>query len=103
MGISCVWLRWNQVWYDIILSLDSSKKIIEGGGGPFERCTALIVDLDTYEFKILNKDKIAPEEYFTNSYVEEILESENISTSNKWWHTILDSEYKKSSLNKSVK
>ena len=33
------------------LNLKISKNIIEGGDGLFERCTALMVDLGTYDFK----------------------------------------------------
>ena len=43
-----------------------SEHVIKGGDGPFEKRTTPIVDLGRYKFKILNADKIIPEEYFTN-------------------------------------
>ena len=40
------------------------------------------------EFKYLNTGKITPEELFTNTYVEEIHESEKVRTSTKKIHVI---------------
>ena len=37
-----------------------------------------MVDLGVYILKYLNPGKIIPEESFTNAYVEEVYESENI-------------------------
>ena len=48
--------------------------VIKGGDGTFENCTAPMVDLGNYEFKNLDTGKLSPEEYFTNSHVEELFE-----------------------------
>ena len=45
-----------------------------------ERCTEPMVDLGTYNFKILDIGKITPKESFTDSYVEKLFESENVCT-----------------------
>ena len=42
-----------------------------------------MVGLGTYIFKYLNTEKIAPEEYFTNAYVEEVYESDHVRTATK--------------------
>ena len=42
-----------------------------------------MVDLGTYIFKGLNTGKITPEESFTNAYVKELYESENVRTATK--------------------
>ena len=41
--------------------------------------------LSTYGLKNLNKDKIIIKEYFTDAYVEEVFEWENIITSTTIW------------------
>ena len=40
-----------------------------------------MVDLGTFSFKYLKRGKIKPEESFTDAYIEEVYESENIFTS----------------------
>ena len=67
---------------------------IKGFEEPFEGCTAHMVDFGTCELENLDKGKITTEEYFTDSYAEEVFESENVHTSNKRSCTILDSKYK---------
>ena len=42
-----------------------------------------MVDLGTYIFKNLNTGEITSEEYFTNDYIEEVYESENVHTATK--------------------
>ena len=64
--------------------------VIEGDNGPFERCTAPMVNLGTYEFQGLDTGKITPKIFFKNSYVEEVFESESVRTSNKLVCKILD-------------
>ena len=36
----------------LVLYLEFYNHVIEGGDGKFERCTAPMVNLDTYKFKI---------------------------------------------------
>ena len=62
-----------------------------------------MVDLGTHELRNLNTGEIIPKELFMNAYAEEINESEQVRTSNKWLSTILDAKYKKADLNKSRK
>ena len=57
-----------------------------------------MVDLGTYIFKDLNTGKITTEEQFTNSYVEEVYESDHVSTTTKLLHVILDAKYEKTDL-----
>ena len=54
---------------------------------------APMVDTDTYEFKDKNTGKITPEAPFTNSYSEEIYESEHVRNSTKQLRVILDAKY----------
>ena len=58
----------------LVINLKFPKQIIEGCSGPFESYTEPIVDLGTYEFKIVNVDKITSKEYFTDAYLEELFE-----------------------------
>ena len=62
-----------------------------------------MVDLGMYECKDSNTGKIAPKEYFTSAYVEEVFELEHVRTSTKISHIILDAKYKKEDLNKAMK
>ena len=52
-----------------------------------------MVDLGTYQFKNLELVEITHEEYFTNAYIEEVFESENMCTSTKLLCIILDAKY----------
>ena len=60
-----------------------------------------MVNLGTYEFKYLNTGKATPE--FTNAYVEEVYESENVRTDTKLLRVILYAKYKKGDLHKVMK
>ena len=62
------------------LYLNISNHVIKEGGGPFEWCTAPMVNLGTYELKKLDAYKITPKESFMNAYVEEVFELEYICT-----------------------
>ena len=53
-----------------------------------------MVDLGAYIFKYLNIGIIAPEQLFTNAYVEEVYESDHVSTAAKQLRVILDSKNK---------
>ena len=53
-----------------------------------------MVDLDTYTFKDLNRDKITPEESFTDAYFKELYESEHVCTATKQLRVILEDKYK---------
>ena len=52
-----------------------------------------MVDLVTYVCKYLNTGKITPEGLFTNDYVEEVYESENVRCDMKRLRLILDAKY----------
>ena len=65
------------------INLKLLKNINEGGDGLLKRCTELMVNLCTYDFKSLNKYDVTSEEYFTDAYVEEVFESEDFRTSNR--------------------
>ena len=58
-----------------------------------------MVDLNMYQVKYLNTGKITPDEYFMNTYLEEVFESQHVRTSTKKLCTILDAKHKKSDLN----
>ena len=51
-------------------NLKFSDQIIEADDRPLKGSTTTMVDLDTYEFRILNTRKIIPEVLFTNAYVK---------------------------------
>ena len=61
-----------------------------------------MVDLVTYVFKYLNAVKITPEGQFTNAYVGEVYESENIRSSEKVLPVILYDKYEKADLHKVI-
>ena len=66
----------------------------EDDNGPFKGSTIPMVDLDTYTFKDLNRDKITPEESFTDAYFKELYESEHVCTATKQLRVILEDKYK---------
>ena len=78
------------------LNLKLSKHVIKADDGPFMGATAHMVDLGAYVFRDLNTGEINPEESFTEAYVEEVYESENIRTAPNLLRIILDSKYEKS-------
>ena len=57
-----------------------------------------MVDLGAYTIKDLNTGKIKPKEYFTNAYIREVYESENVCTATKRLRVILYAKYEKSDL-----
>ena len=59
-----------------------------------------MVDLGAYVFKDLNTRKIKPEESFTEAYIEELYESENIYTATKRLSVVLVTKYENTYLNK---
>ena len=71
------------------LDLKVSYCVINGSDGPFERCRAPMVNSGMHLFKILNKSKITPEEYFKISCVEGLYELEHLCNSTKQLHMIL--------------
>ena len=88
-------------WYiltELGLNLKFFDHIIEADDGPFKGSTTPMVDLGTYEFKILNTGEITPEESFTNAYVEEVYWLENVRTATKRLRVILDAKYEKADL-----
>ena len=62
-----------------------------------------MVDLDTYELKILNTGDITPDGLFINAYKEYINESEQVRSSAKKLRVILDAKYEKEDLYKETK
>ena len=62
-----------------------------------------MIDLGTYELKYLNTVKIISEESFTNAYIEEIYEWEQLLTYTKLLHTILGTKHEKADLIKQQK
>ena len=59
-----------------------------------------MVNLSTYIIINLNTAKITPEEFFTNSYVVEVYESEHVHIATKQLSVILDAKYEKRNLQK---
>ena len=55
-------------------------------------------DLGAYVFRDLNTRKSKPEEQFTDTYVEEVYQSEHVRTAPKQLRLILDIKYKKADL-----
>ena len=49
-------------------------------------------DVRTYDFKTLIDNKVKPEEYFINAYVDECLKSEGIISPTRRIHRILDAK-----------
>ena len=80
------------------LNIRFSENIIIGGDGPFKGCSAPMLDVSTYEFKLLTEKKVKPEESFINAYVDECLDSEGTISSTRRIHIILDAKYKKADL-----
>ena len=62
-----------------------------------------MVYLGTYKIKDLNTVLFTPEEYFTNYYVEEVYESEQVHTYTEHLRTALYAKYKNAYLNKAIK
>ena len=61
-----------------------------------------MVDLGVYVFKDLNTRRIKTANVFTNSYVEEVYDSEDVRTSTRRLRIILDAKYEKVDVNKVV-
>ena len=80
------------IFTDLWLNLKWSDNIIEAYYGPLKGSTTPMVDLDTYESKDLNTGNITLKELFKNAYVYEIHELEQVRTSNKQLHVILDAK-----------
>ena len=59
-----------------------------------------MVDLGRYKIEDLNSRKITPQESFTDVYVYEVHKSEQILTSTKILHKMLDTKYENAYLNK---
>ena len=55
-----------------------------------------MVDLGRYKFKNLSTEKIKTEYSFTNTYVQEVYESEHVHTFTKTLRVIIDTKYEKS-------
>ena len=99
--ISCGWIYWNQVQYhhsqrftnSIWIKFTFSEHVIDVVYGSFEICTAPMVSLVMYKFKIENIDEITPKEYFTDAYVEEFYEQNNVRTFTKLFRITLDARY----------
>ena len=73
---------------------------MESDDGTLKGYTTPMDDLVTYEFKNLNTGKITPKELFTNTYIEELYDSEHFRITTKLLRVILDAKYEKTDLNK---
>ena len=62
------------------LNLKVFEHIIEAYDGPFIGSTVTVVNLGAYTFEDLNTGKVKPEDSFRDAYVEEVYESEHVST-----------------------
>ena len=65
------------------LNLKWSEHFIEVDDWSFKGSTITMVDLVKYLFKDLNIEKITSEEFFTNTYVKEVYDSEHVRTDKK--------------------
>ena len=90
----------HNILTELGLNLKLSEHVIEADDGTFNGSTTPMVDLGTYAFKDLNQGKFTPEYFFTNSYVEEVYESEHVLTATKQLRVILDAKYEKLDLHK---
>ena len=79
-----------------------SDNIILGGEGPYEACSASMVDTSNYDFNIIRYKTVKLEESFISSYVNECLESESEISATRRMRRILDVKYKKADLNKVI-
>ena len=52
------------------MDLNFSDNVISGGEGPFEGCSAPMVDVSNYNFNIITDKTVNPEESFINLYVD---------------------------------
>ena len=82
------------------LYLFFSENIIIGGEGPYEGCSAPMVDLSKHNFKYLTENIVKPEEYFINLYIYECLESKSSIISTRRMCIVLGAKYKKADINK---
>ena len=82
------------------LDLNFSENIILRGDGPLKGCSAPMVDVRIYGFKLLTDNKVKPEEYFINTYIDECLEYQVTINSTRRICRILDAKYEKADLNK---
>ena len=88
---------------ELKLNSKLSDHVIEEDDGIFKVSTTPIVDLGTYELKILNTEEIIPEESFTNGYIEEVYELEHVRTATKLLRVILYAKHEKADLHKVMK
>ena len=64
------------------LDLKFSGNVICGGEGPYEGCSAPIVDVNSYIFNIAMSKTVKPEESFINTYVNECFEFQKCNKCN---------------------
>ena len=81
------------------LDLKFSENVIIGGEGPYEGCSAPMVDVKKYNFKSITDKTVKPEESFLNLYVNECFESDNTISSTRIMRRILYAKYEKADLN----
>ena len=87
----------------LVLDLTFSENIIIGGEGPYEGCSAPMVDLSNYDFKSLTEKIGKLKESFINFYVNKCLKYESAISSTCGMRRILDSKCEKADLNKVMK
>ena len=80
------------------LDLKFSGNTIIGGKGPYEGCSAPMVDLSNYYFKSLMENIVKPEEYFIHFYIDKCIESDISINSMRIMRRILEAKCEKSDL-----
>ena len=84
------------------MDLKFSKNFVIGGYGPYEGCSAPMVDASNYNFNYLLDKAVKPEESFINSYLDKCLKSKIPISSTRRMHIILDAKHKKADPNKVI-
>ena len=82
------------------LDLTFYENFISGREGPYEGCSAPMVDVSNYECNLIIDKKVKPEESFINSYIDECLKSKIAISATRRMHRIIDAKYKNFNLNK---
>ena len=89
---------------DILTALELDLKIfvniVIGDELLYEGFSATMVDASNWGFKPLTENIVKPEKSFINAYINECLESEGATSSNRRMHRIMDARYKNYELNK---
>ena len=85
---------------DLGLDLKFYERTIIVGGGPYEGWSAPMVDSGNSDFTSLTYKIVKREEYFTNLFIDKLLESDSAISSTRRIPRILDDKYENANLNK---